>query len=91
MANKNTNKWQMNANQKEFVKILSENKEGITLFDIKSKYGKEFKSGAINTLKGKGIIDTDTKIKVKYDKVYNGVVIGTGTVNWTVYKLIDND
>lgn len=91
MENKNTNKWEMNDTQKEFVNILSENKDGITLFDIKAKYGKEFKTGSINALKGKKIINTDTKIKVQYDKVYNGEVIGVGTATWTVYKLVNLD
>ena len=91
MENKTTNKWEMNDTQKEFVKILSENKDGITLFDIKAKYGKEFNTGSINTLKSKGIVNTDTKIKVQYDKVFNGEVIGVGTATWTVYKLVNLD
>lgn len=83
--------WEMNETQKEFVNILRENPNGITLFEIRHNYGKDFATGSINYLKTRGIVNTDEKVKVQYDKVYNGEVIGVGTATWTVYKLVNLD
>ena len=88
MADGKTREWKMNDTQKEFVKILGENPDGLTLREIKKNYGKEFKSGSINTLASKGIVDTDGIRTFVADIVYDGEVIGHTTYNDTVYKLI---
>ena len=88
MADGKTRKWKMNDTQKEFVKILGENPDGLTLREIKKNYGKEFKSGSINTLASKGIVNTDGIRTFVADIVYDGEVIGHKTYNDTVYKLV---
>ena len=88
MADVKTRKWEMNDTQKEFVKILGENPDGLTLREIKKNYGKEFKSGSINTLASKGIVNTDGIRTFVADIVYDNEVIGHKTYNDTVYKLV---
>ena len=80
--------WEMNETQKSFVKILGENPDGLTLREIKKAYGIEFKTGSINTLKSKGIVNTDGKREFVADIVYDGEVIGHKSYSDTVYKLI---
>jgi hypothetical protein len=81
-------KWEMNDTQKEFVKILGENPDGLTLREIAKKYGKVFKSGSINTLSSKGIVNTDGVRTFVADIVYDGEVIGHKTYNDTVHQLV---
>ena len=81
-------KWEMNDTQKEFVKILGENPDGLTLREINKRYGKAFKSGSINTLSSKGLVNTDGVRTFVADIVYDGEVIGHKTYNDTVYKLV---
>lgn len=85
-------KWVMNDTQKSFVEILSNNKEqfpdGMTLREIKKVSGKEFKTGSINTLKTKGIVNTDGKREFVADIVYDSEVIGHKSYSDTVYKLV---
>lgn len=88
MADRKERKWEMNDTQKEFVKILRENPDGLTLREIKKNYGKEFKSGSINTLASKGIVNTDGIRTFVADIVYDSEVIGHKTYNDTVYKLV---
>lgn len=80
--------WEMNETQKSFVEILKENPDGLTLREIRKSYGKDFKTGSINTLKSKGIVDTDGKREFTADIVYDGEVIGHKKYADTVYKLI---
>lgn len=84
--------WEMNETQKSFVKILKDNLEaypdGMTLREIKKVSGIAFKTGSINTLKSKGIVDTDGKREFVADIVYDSEVIGHKTYNDTIYKLI---
>ena len=88
MADRKERKWEPNDTQKEFVNILKENPDGLTLREIKKNYGKEFKSGSINTLASKGIVNTDGTRTFVADIVYDGEVIGHKTYNDTVYKLV---
>lgn len=85
--------WEMNDTQKNFVKILRENREaypdGMTLREIKKVSGTEFKSGSINTLKAHGIVNTDGKREFTADIVYDNEVIGHKKYADTVYQLID--
>ena len=79
--------WEMNDTQKKFVEILKENPDGMTLREIKKAYGVEFKTGSINTLSAKEIVNTDGKREFVADIVYEGEVIGHKTYTDTIYKL----
>lgn len=81
-------KWEPNETQNEFLKILGENPDGLTLREIAKKTGKVFKSGSINTLSSKGLVDSDGVRTFVADIVYDGEVIGHKTYNDTVYKLV---
>lgn len=84
--------WEPNETQKSFVKILKDNAEsypdGMTLREIKKVSGVAFKTGSINTLKSKGVVNTDGKRDFVADIVYDGEVIGHKSYSDTVYKLI---
>jgi len=84
--------WEMNETQKSFVKILKDNAEsypdGMTLREIKKVSGIAFKTGSINTLKSKGVVNTDGKRDFVADIVFDGEVIGHKSYSDTVYKLI---
>lgn len=79
--------WEMNSLQKEFVELVANSENGVTLFELKMQ-GKEFKPGALNTLITKNILKTDEE-KREYlcDVVYNGVVVGKTKKYGTVYRL----
>ena len=81
--------WTPNDTQKEFMNILKQNPDGITMKDIELNYGKTFKTGSTNTLISKGYVDGENKVDVECQVVYKGEVIGTTTKHWTVYKLTD--
>lgn len=84
--------WQPNENQKKFLEVLRENEgaypDGMTLREIKKVSGIAFKTGSINTLKSKGIVNTDGKREFVADIVYDGEVIGHKSYSDTVYKLV---
>lgn len=52
------NTWSANEKQKQFMDILAKEENGITLRDIKTKYGVNFATGTINTLVSKGFVNT---------------------------------
>ncbi len=85
--------WEMNETQKSFVAILRENlkvyPDGMTLREIKKVSGVAFKTGSINTLKSKGIVNTDGKREFVAEIVYDGEVIGHKSYADTVYALVD--
>ena len=87
MANKT---WKMNDTQKQFVETLESYENGATLFESKLA-GKEFKSGSINTLISKGIVEIDGEREFNCDIVFNGVVVGKITKTGKVYKLVRKD
>ena len=87
MANKT---WKMNDTQKQFVETLESYENGATLFELKLD-GKEFKSGSINTLISKGIVEVDGEREYLCDIVYNGVVVGKITKTGKVYRLVRKD
>lgn len=87
MANKT---WKMNDTQKQFVETLESYENGATLFELKLA-GKEFKSGSINTLISKGIVEIDGEREYVCDIVYNGVVVGKITKTGKVYRLVRKD
>ena len=79
--------WQPNETQKEFLKVLENYPDGTTLKDIELDTGKVFKTGSINTLIGKGMIEVaDGEYQVNL--VYRDVVIGSVKKSWKVYKLV---
>ena len=81
--------WTPNETQTRFMKILGENPDGMTLREIKSKYGVEFKTGSINTLLSKGKVrKADGTRDFTADIVYNGEVIGHKSYSDTIYVLV---
>lgn len=84
MANKT---WKMNETQTQFVETLESYENGATLFELKLA-GKEFKSGSINTLISKGIVEIAGEREYLCDIVYNGVVVGKITKTGKVYRLV---
>ena len=87
MANKT---WKMNETQTQFVETLGTYENGATLFELKLD-GKEFKSGSINTLISKGIVEIAGEREYVCDIVYNGVVVGKYTKTGKVYRLVRKD
>lgn len=87
MANKT---WKMNDTQKQFVETLESYENGATLFELKLD-GKEFKSGSINTLISKGIVEIDGEREYLCDIVFNGVTVGKITKTGKVYRLVRKD
>ena len=87
MANKT---WKMNETQTQFVETLETYENGATLFELKLA-GKEFKSGSINTLISKGVVEIDGEREYVCDIVYNGVVVGKITKTGKVYRLVRKD
>ena len=79
--------WEMNDTQKQFVNTLKNYPDGVTLFELKLE-GKEFKTGSINTLITKGIVNTDGEREFQCEIVYNKVVVGRTTKKGKVYKLV---
>jgi hypothetical protein len=87
MANKT---WSMNNTQRDFVEVLKSYDNGVTLFELKLA-GKDFKSGSVNTLISKGIVEIAGEREFVCDIVFNGVVVGKTTKTGKVYKLVSND
>lgn len=87
MANKT---WSMNNTQRDFVAVLKNYDNGVTLFELKLA-GKDFKSGSVNTLISKGIVEIAGEREFVCDIVFNGVVVGKSTKTGKVYKLVQKD
>lgn len=78
--------WTPNETQKRFLEILGENPDGITLREIRTRYGVDFKTGSINILKTKGLMKTaDGTRDFTADIVYNGEKIGEKSYHDTIY------
>jgi hypothetical protein len=81
--------WTPNEKQTRFLQILGENPDGITLREIKTRYGIEFATGTTNTLLSKGKVrKADGKREFTADIVYNGEVIGHKAYADTIYVLV---
>ena len=79
--------WTPNETQKDFLKVLENYPDGITLKDIELDTGKVFKTGAVNTLISKGLVEVaDGEYQVSL--VYRDVVIGSVKKSWKIYKLV---
>lgn len=85
-----TKTWTMNQTQKDFVEVLKDYENGTTLFELKLA-GKEFKTGSINTLIGKGIVEIAGEREFACEVVYNGQVVGKTTKSGKIYKLVNRD
>ena len=84
------NIWKMNETQKDFVEVLKSHAEGITLLELKLA-GKEFKTGSINTLIVKKIVEIAGEREFACDVVFQGVVVGHVTKKGKIYKLVNQD
>lgn len=69
--------WVANEKQKKFMEVLAEHEDGLTLSEINEILDMEIKTGSINCLLAKGLVETDgerevmvmTKKKVKVYKL----------------------
>ena len=78
--------WQPNETQKDFMETLRNYPDGISLKDIELDTGKVFKTGAINTLVSRGLVEAaDGEFSVNL--VYRDRVIGSVKKPWKIYKL----
>lgn len=82
--------WTMNETQRQFVEVLGNYENGVTLFEL-GLAGYNFKSGSINTLITKGLVCTDGDREFACDIVYNGAVVGHTTKVGKVYRLVQRD
>ena len=82
--------WSMNETQKKFVELLGRYPDGITLFELKLE-GIEFKTGSINALITKGLVEIAGDREFACEIVYNGVVVGHTTKSGKIYRLVSND
>ena len=78
--------WQMNDTQKAFVDELNARGGEATLFEMKLD-GKVFKTGSINTLISKGIVEIVGEREYACEVVYNGQIVGKVTKTAKVYKV----
>lgn len=79
--------WEMNETQKAFLELVKGSADGITFREAK-KVMPELKTGAINTLITKGLVNTDGNTRdFVADIVYEGEIIGHKSYNDKVYRL----
>lgn len=78
--------WTMNENQKAFVEELNARGGEATLFEMKLE-GKVFKTGTVNTLITKGIVEITGEREYACEVVYNGVTVGRVTKTAKVYRV----
>lgn len=82
--------WQPNETQIAFLKVLENYPNGATLRDIEIDTGVAYKTGAINTLTSKGLVEAlDTEVMVNL--VYRDTVIGQVKKTWKTYRLVRKD
>ena len=84
--------WSANDTQKKFMEILKKYPDGVTLKEIEVAEGETFKTGSINTLIGKGLVNADGKKEVQcelFAEIFGQrVQVGTTKKTYTVYKLV---
>lgn len=78
--------WQMNDTQKAFVDELNARGGEATLFEMKLD-GKVFKTGSINSLITKGVVEIVGEREYTCEVVYNGQTVGKVTKTAKVYKV----
>ena len=82
--------WTANETQKAFMNVIGTYENGATLFELKLA-GYEFKSGSVNILITKGLVEIVGEREFACDVVYNGVVVGKNTKTGKIYKLVRKD
>ena len=83
--------WKMNETQETFVKeVRNAGKNGITIFELKVQ-GKNFATGAVNTLVKKGVLVTKGEREFTCDVVFNGVKVGEVKKTGVVFAMPEND
>lgn len=87
MATTKTN-WQPNEKQKAFLGALADGK-ALTLAEVSKSVGMEIKSGSINTLIAKGMVQTeDVSYECNIVRKDNGEVVGSTKKTVKAYKLV---
>ena len=80
--------WKPNEKQKLFLDVLADG-NAYTLAEISEKVGSEIKSGSINTLISKKMVQTEDVIyECNIVRKDNGSVVGTTKKSVKAYRLI---
>ena len=83
-----TTKWTPNEKQKLFLGALADGK-ALTLAEVSKKVGVEIKSGSINTLIAKGMVQTeDVSYACNIVRKDTNEVVGTTKKTVKAYKLV---
>ena len=83
-----TTNWQPNEKQKLFLGALADGKI-LTLAEVSKLVGMEIKSGSINTLIAKGMVQTeDVTYECNIVRKDNGEVVGSTKKTVKAYKLV---
>lgn len=83
--------WTMNDTQKAFVnEVKMAGKNGVTIFELKVQ-GKNFATGAVNTLVKKGVLVTKGEREFTCDVVFNGVKVGEVKKTGVIFAMPEND
>ena len=82
--------WKPNEKQQLFLNVLAlADGKALTLAEVSKKVGVEIKSGSINTLIAKGMVQTED---ISYDcnivRKDNGEIVGTTKKKVKAYKLV---
>lgn len=81
-------KWTANDKQKLFLKALADGTPK-TLAEVSELVGQEIKSGTINTLIAKGLVQTeDVSYECNIVRKDNGKVVGSTKKTVKAYKLV---
>ena len=84
-----TTKWSANDTQKLFMETLKGADGALTLAEVSEIVGKEIKSGSINTLIGRGLVQTeDVTYECNIVRKDNGKVVGSTKKTVKAYKLV---
>lgn len=57
--------WTPNKTQQSFMEALADAENGLTLSEVNEKLGTEIKTGSINCLLAKGLVETDGEREVQ--------------------------
>ena len=85
----NNTKWSANDTQKLFMETLRKADGALTLAEVSEIVGKEIKSGSINTLIGRNLVQTeDVTYECNIVRKDNGKVVGSTKKTVKAYKLV---
>ena len=79
--------WTPNQTQKDFMALVAQHENGITIFELKM-LGHDFKTGSINILITKGLVEIVGDREFPCEVVYNGVVVGHTTKSGKIFKIV---